>query len=428
MWWLVLVLLIPFIQSCPVGTYGTEPEATSCKDCMVGRYNDKEGQTYLSACTFCPPGKYGDEQGAIASSACKDCPLGFFNEFEHNNECYGCGGQHGGNYADESGLPECKDCPLGYFQEGYGATAAECSVCSAGKYVTLVNSVTVCESCPDGQYQDEIGKDVCKYCNADGKYASGEGLTACLDCPNGYYSSYDNAEYLETERSDQCEACGPGRFQNDLQGAWCVDCTSGKYNDKDGQGECKTCADAGTYATGLKQTSCADCPAGFKSGEAASSCDEINECDTSPCVNGDCIDLVNDYKCACEPGYIGLNCDVNIDERASSPCVNGNCTDLVNGKTLACGNGYEGANCEIDIDDCVNVTCISRGRCIDEVNGFHCKPYKVTGDFNFYVLAVWVGIAAIVLICVGLKSTHGSIKEYVDSPSNPIKERKQMYW
>ena len=446
--------------ACPSGTYGYEANATSCKDCMVGRYQPLEGQAYLSACEFCPPGKYSDLEGATDASDCKDCPLGFYNGFEHSNECYRCGGQHGDNYADESGLTECKDCPIGFFQEGYGETATECSTCSAGEYVTLVNNLTVCVSCLDGQYQDEIGKYECKYCSVSGKYA-GESLTECLDCPTGYYSSYDNAEYMETERSDHCKACGPGRFQNDLQDAWCVDCSSGTYSDENGQGECKTCADAGTYTTGLKQTSCADCPAGydsspeapsctacstgeyqtdadgaacqdcpagFDSDEAASSCDEINECDTSPCVNGDCTDLVNEYKCTCHPGYEGVNCEIDIDECASSPCVNGNCTDLVNGYNCICEPGYEGVNCEIDIDDCVNVTCIGKGTCIDEVNGYFCKPYKVTGDFNFYVLAVWVGIAAIVLICVGLKSTHDSVKEYVDTPSNPIKEKKQMYW
>jgi len=620
--------------ACPRGTYGYEANATSCTACMVGRYQPLEGQAYLSACYFCHPGKYSDLEGATDASDCKDCPLGFYNKFDHSNECYNCGGQHGDNYADETGLTECKDCPLGYFQEGYGATADECETCGAGKYVTLDNlnnNITVCVSCHQGLYQDEIGKYGCKQCSVDGTYA-GENLTACSDCPNGYYSSSFQFSY------DYCGSCGPGRFQNDLQGAWCVDCSSGTYNDENGQGECKTCTDAGTYATGLKQTSCADCPAGydsvpeicdvampsvnsgtvswthcagamysggimvsggycggsvgsdqqkefyrtcceyinepgdsddnvqscvdkyrakptieyigdgtcteivawlagnaseygywlprlssdhpladtdpaqecanrcaakygvkiggvyvgkpgttndglcgkcatdctlnagfgnsglfkaykivhaplgctacsagkyqtdtdgavcqdcpagFVSSEAASSCDEINECDASPCVNGNCTDLVNDYNCTCTLGYEGVNCDTNMDDCASSPCVNGNCTDLVNDYTCSCEPGYEGVNCEIDIDYCANVTCIGKGTCIDEVNGYFCKPYKVTGDFNFYVLAVWVGIAAVVLICVGLKSTHNSIKEYVDSPSNPIKETKQMYW
>ncbi len=513
--------------ACPHGTYGSEANATSCTACMVGRYQPLEGQTSLSACEFCPSGKYSNESGAIQPSVCKDCPVGFSNGFEHSNECYNCGGHHGDKYADETGLTECKDCPLGFFQEGYGATATECSTCSAGKYVTLVNSLTECVTCHHGQYQDEIGKYWCKQCSVDGTYAIGEGLTACLDCPTGYYS----ASWTFDDAYDQCRACGPGRFQNDVQGAWCVDCSSGTYTDENGQGECKTCADAGTYVTGLKQTSCADCPAGYdssseassctacspgeyqtdangaacqdcpagydssseassctacSSGEyqtdangaacqdcpagfdssgAASSCGEINECDPSPCVNGDCNDLINEYKCACEPGYEGVNCSIDIDDCASSPCVNGgcddllneykcacepgyegvncsididdcasspcvngNCTDLVNDYNCICEPGYEGVNCETDIDDCANVTCIGKGTCIDEVNGYFCKPYKVTGDFNFYVLAVWVGIAAIVLICVGLKSTHDSVKEYVDAPSNPVKEKKQLYW
>ena len=35
----------------------------------------------------------------------------------------------------------------------------------------------------------------------------------------------------------------------------------------------------------------------------------------TPCQNGaTCTDLVNDYSCACQPGYAGKSCEVNIDE------------------------------------------------------------------------------------------------------------------
>ena len=36
---------------------------------------------------------------------------------------------------------------------------------------------------------------------------------------------------------------------------------------------------------------------------------EIDECDSNPCVNGDCIDLVNKYTCDCLPGYTGPKCE-----------------------------------------------------------------------------------------------------------------------
>jgi len=36
-----------------------------------------------------------------------------------------------------------------------------------------------------------------------------------------------------------------------------------------------------------------------------------NNCLENPCRNGMCIDLVNDYRCDCNPGFSGKNCDVN---------------------------------------------------------------------------------------------------------------------
>ena len=34
-----------------------------------------------------------------------------------------------------------------------------------------------------------------------------------------------------------------------------------------------------------------------------------DDCRDNPCQNGDCIDLENDYKCNCNPGFSGKNCD-----------------------------------------------------------------------------------------------------------------------
>ena len=36
---------------------------------------------------------------------------------------------------------------------------------------------------------------------------------------------------------------------------------------------------------------------------------EINECQSMPCVNGECVDEVNGYHCNCNAGYQGTNCD-----------------------------------------------------------------------------------------------------------------------
>lgn len=36
----------------------------------------------------------------------------------------------------------------------------------------------------------------------------------------------------------------------------------------------------------------------------------INECASSPCVYGKCIDLHTTYMCKCNQGFTGVNCEV----------------------------------------------------------------------------------------------------------------------
>ena len=37
----------------------------------------------------------------------------------------------------------------------------------------------------------------------------------------------------------------------------------------------------------------------------------IDNCQDNPCQNGKCIDLENDYRCECQHGYGGKNCNQN---------------------------------------------------------------------------------------------------------------------
>ena len=39
---------------------------------------------------------------------------------------------------------------------------------------------------------------------------------------------------------------------------------------------------------------------------------DTDDCDPYPCVNnGTCIDGVNNYSCACSPGFEGRNCNIS---------------------------------------------------------------------------------------------------------------------
>ena len=61
-------------------------------------------------------------------------------------------------------------------------------------------------------------------------------------------------------------------------------------------------------------------------------CDsDIQECDSSPCIFGDCVDRVAGYACYCWRGYTGDMCEVNIDDCGDDNyCIQGStCVDGV---------------------------------------------------------------------------------------------------
>lgn len=37
--------------------------------------------------------------------------------------------------------------------------------------------------------------------------------------------------------------------------------------------------------------------------------DIVDECESSPCIHGNCSNKYLLYECNCEPGYLGINCE-----------------------------------------------------------------------------------------------------------------------
>ena len=62
-------------------------------------------------------------------------------------------------------------------------------------------------------------------------------------------------------------------------------------------------------------------------------CTEHDYCADHPCgQNGRCESLYNDYRCECEPGYTGPNCQIDVDEcrMQRNPCSNrGKCINTL---------------------------------------------------------------------------------------------------
>ena len=77
---------------------------------------------------------------------------------------------------------------------------------------------------------------------------------------------------------------------------------------------------------------------------------ELDLCLSSPCSNSStCISIIGGYRCLCDFGKTGKNCDVNIDDCFNNTCKNGaTCVDGVGKFTCTCppGGRYTGPFCD----------------------------------------------------------------------------------
>eukprot|EP01065_Artemidia_motanka_P041243 TRINITY_DN5312_c0_g1_i1.p1 TRINITY_DN5312_c0_g1~~TRINITY_DN5312_c0_g1_i1.p1 ORF type:complete len:3109 (+),score=985.10 TRINITY_DN5312_c0_g1_i1:86-9412(+) len=117
---------------------------------------------------------------------------------------------------------------------------------------------------------------------------------------------------------------------------------------------------------------------------------DIDECETFPCANGICVNLINRYECDCRgTGFSGEHCEVEIDECARNPCQNGGvCSDLPAPQGYECdcsGTGFEGigtgraaTHCDVKSIECERDGIASCGavgvsRCHELVNAYACE-------------------------------------------------------
>ncbi|XP_071813585.1 uncharacterized protein [Apostichopus japonicus] len=108
----------------------------------------------------------------------------------------------------------------------------------------------------------------------------------------------------------------------------------------------------------------------------------LDECSSSPCVNGICLNEGNMFRCICPVVFTGTLCESLIEDSCSSnPCRNGgNCVvGDVSSYQCQCVNGWTGTNCAEDLDECSSSPCVN-GFCLNEGNMFRCIcPVVFTG-------------------------------------------------
>ncbi|XP_040911601.1 protein crumbs homolog 1-like [Toxotes jaculatrix] len=106
-------------------------------------------------------------------------------------------------------------------------------------------------------------------------------------------------------------------------------------------------------------------------------------CEPNPCQNqGVCQDLFDLHHCTCLSGWTGPLCQDPTDACVSSPCIYGNCINLLWGFKCECELGYSGEQCEVEIDMCENSNCSNGATCLKGFQSYSCLcPQNLTGQY-----------------------------------------------
>ncbi|VDI56620.1 Hypothetical predicted protein [Mytilus galloprovincialis] len=289
-------------------------------------------------CTYCHKGTFSNQ----TSGQCEVCPV---KQDTIPTECMPC--------TEDSSvcLDRCK--PGEYSPTGL----QPCTKCSVGTYTDTHNS-TICQSCPPGNSTLSTGKNSLQGCIDEcpiGSY-SHTGLIPCQPCPQLFYS--------DKTRSQSCTECPPGQVTVSTGSSAANQCYDPKVcsNDICNNGTCEP-KDSGRHFV-------CECFQGF----IGAVCDvNVQECDSNPCVNGDCVDELNSYTCTCYQGFTGQNCETSINDCSLNTCSNGTCIDGVNSSSCLCYDGFTGDSSCVEKTECDPNTCEHGGLCIDLIDDFICN-------------------------------------------------------
>jgi len=173
----------------------------------------------------------------------------------------------------------------------------------------------------------------------------------------------------------------------------CADGYSG-YNCEVNPDECESspCMNGSTCTDMIDAFECT-CGAGWSGGVCELEVDpcpsDDNDCDS---LRAQCVFVgAGNHECVCHPGYEttdGAKTCTTIQECASSPCMNGStCVDgpctyaaCLFQWSCVCADGWAGTTCDIDLDECSSYPCANGGTCVDAVFAYSCVSQPDTWE------------------------------------------------
>lgn len=255
-----------------------------------------------------------------------------------------------GEYKDSANCT-CETC-LSKFDNCLKCRFSECTSCNVGYKV----KDGLCEICPDGYYQDEVGQTTCKICEEDyycqngirmqcaKEKGSAEGSSTCSDCPSNC---------IDCKNPSICLACTEGYYLKDKQ---CAPCPIGCAT-CDSDTNCLTCKSEHSLISTNSDNRCVQTS-------------NYQECYTSRCATctkpeaGYCTSTWYSSDTTTYPEKKG--CCGYYRQSSTTPCGN-LCSNGTLPTEYCSGSRYEVAGCEAVETPLPTVGCLQDGSCSGQI-------------------------------------------------------------
>ncbi|KAL5004512.1 hypothetical protein ScPMuIL_017968 [Solemya velum] len=118
-----------------------------------------------------------------------------------------------------------------------------------------------------------------------------------------------------------------------------------------------------------------ECPEGWMGTDCER---DIDECSVQRCINGGtCVNTRGSYYCNCATGWYGPHCQEDVLECNTNPCLfDGKCFEVPGSFRCQCPPGRTGTTCEFDINECENTYACLNGYCQNTPGSFYCVCNK----------------------------------------------------